>query len=203
MLVRKQIEAYAEKAGRIAYTVLGLDSPYSIAFIDDPTISEDARLDTQKNEVQINLALLEPFSTETMPGPSDMTEKQEKVYENYRHMMKVYYLVYHEMRHLYQKRAVEAYQINKMLGGGHIIPPLESDKKCALWLSEMTTPGSEQDIEEDANDFAYYLTNRFPANLPMARTSRRLAAIKRKYDKVEITEDGAVDDTADEAVDKQ
>ena len=189
MLEREQIEACAKKAGRIAYTVLGLDCPYSITFISDPTIPEDARLDTQKNEVQINLALLKPFSTEVMPASEDMTKEDKQVDEDYRHMMKVYSLVYHEMRHLYQKRAVEAYLINKKLGGGRTIPALESDKKCALWLSEMQTSGPNQDIEEDAEDFAYYLTNRFPAQLPMARTNRRLAAMKRKYDKVEIPED--------------
>ena len=44
----------------------------------------------------------------------------------------------------------------------------------------------KQDIEADANDFAYYLSNRYPIRLPMLRTSRRLGAFKRKYDKVEI-----------------
>ena len=189
MLERERIEACAKKAGRIAYTVLGLDCPYSIAFINDPSIPEDARLDTQKNEVQINLALLKPFSTEVMPSLELKTEEDRQLDEDYRHMMKIYSLVYHEMRHLYQKRAVEAYLINKKLGGGRTVPALESDKKCALWLSEMQNQGSDQDIEEDAEDFAYYLTNRFPANLPLQRTNRRLAAMKRKYDKVEIPED--------------
>ena len=109
--------------------------------------------------------------------------------ENYRHTMKVYSLLYHEMRHLYQKRAVEAYMINRSLGGGRTVPALESDKKCALWLSEMRAPAPDQDIEEDAEDFAYYLSNRHPIQLPMLRTSRRLAAMKRKYDKIEIPEE--------------
>ena len=56
MLDNDRIKAAAEKAARVAYTVLGLDCPYSVAFINDPDISEDARLDTQKNEVQLNLA---------------------------------------------------------------------------------------------------------------------------------------------------
>ena len=46
----------------------------------------------------------------------------------------------------------------------------------------------QPDIEADANDFAYYLSNRYPIQLPMQRTSRRLGAMKRKYDKVEIPE---------------
>ncbi len=53
MLDNDRIKAAAEKAARVAYTVLGLDCPYSVAFINDPDISEDARLDTQKNEVQL------------------------------------------------------------------------------------------------------------------------------------------------------
>ena len=113
------------------------------------------------------------------------TEEDQTLDENYRHMMKVYSLVYHEMRHLYQKQAVNIYAINKKLGG-KTLPQPESDKKCALWLSEMKDPGPNQDIEADADDFAYYLTNRYPVKLTMARTSRRLGAMKRKYDKVEI-----------------
>ncbi len=187
MLDNDRIKAAAEKAARVAYTVLGLDCPYSVAFINDPDISEDARLDTQKNEVQLNLALLEPFSTDVMPSPEPMTEEEKQLDEDYRHLMKIYSLVYHEMRHLYQKQAVNAYAINKKLG--RTTPALESDKKCALWLKEMKAPAPGQDIEADANDFAYYLTNRFPANLPLQRTNRRIGAMKRKYDKVEIPED--------------
>ena len=186
MLDINKIEVCARKAARVAYAVLDLDCPYSVAFIDVPDIEEDALLDTEKNEVLINLALLEPFSTDVMPSPELRTEEDRIVDENYRHMMKIFSLVYHEMRHLYQKQVVNAYCINKMLGGGRTIPQPESDKKCALWLEEMKDPGPDQDIEEDANDFAYYLTNRFPMQLPMLRTSRRLAAMKRKYDKVEI-----------------
>ena len=66
--------------------------------------------------------------------------------------------------------------------------PLESDKKCELWLKEMQEDGEDQDIEGDSDDFAYYLTNRYPVELPMTRTNRRLGVMKRKYDKVEITE---------------
>ena len=187
MLDNDHIKACAKKAARVAYAVLGLDCHYSIVFIHEPTIQEDARLDTTKNEIQINLALLKPFSTEAMPCSDDLKEEEKQIDENYRHIMKIFYLVYHEMRHIYQKRAVEAYLINQRLGGS-VLRPLESDKKCALWLSEMQAPGPNQDIEEDADDFAYYLTNRYPVQLPMLRTNRRLAAMKRKYDKMEIEE---------------
>lgn len=186
MLDNDRIKAAAEKAARVAYTVLGLDCPYSVAFINNPDIPEDALLDTQGNVIEINLALLEPFSTDVMPSTEPMTEEEKQLDEDYRHLMKIYSLVYHEMRHLYQKQAVNAYAINKKLGGGRTVPSLESDKKCALWLKEMKEPGPDQDIEADANDFAYYLTNRFPANLPLQRTNRRIGAMKRKYDKVEI-----------------
>ena len=92
------------------------------------------------------------------------------------------------MRHLYQKRVVEAYTINKKLGG-RLVPQPESDKKCELWLAEMKNPAPNQDIEEDANDFAYYLSNRYPIELPMLRTSRRLGVMKRRYNKVGIPKD--------------
>ena len=117
MLDNDRIKAAADKAAKVAYTVLGLDCPYSVALINDLSIPEDARLDTQRNEIQLNLALLEPFSTDVMPSGELKTEEDKRVDEDYRHLMKVYSLVYHEMRHLYQKQAVNAYLINKKLGG--------------------------------------------------------------------------------------
>ena len=74
--------------------------------------------------------------------------------------------------------------------GAKSIKLLESDKKCSLWEQELQQDilgeGEGTEIEADANDFAYYLTNRYPSNLPMLQTNRRLGAMKRKYDKVEI-----------------
>ena len=202
MLDNDRIKAAADKAAKVAYTVLGLDCPYSVALINDLSIPEDARLDTQRNEIQLNLALLEPFSTDVMPSGELKTEEDKRVDEDYRHLMKVYSLVYHEMRHLYQKQAVNGYLINKKLGG-RMAPHLESDKKCELWLKEMKAPGPDQDIEDDANDFAYYLTNRFPANLPLQRTNRRIGAMKRKYDKVAIPEDEKKSFTIDTSMNGQ
>ena len=183
MLDEIRIKATAEKAAAIAHSFLGLDCPYSIALIDKPGIAEDALLDTQQNEIQINLALLKPFSAEEMPSMEPRTEEEREQLENYRHMMKVNYLVFHEMRHLYQKKTVEAYMINQSLGA-KLVPQLESDKKCQLWLEGLKDGVGE--VEEDANDFAYYLTNRYPIQRPMVQKSRRLAAMKRKYDKVPI-----------------
>ena len=186
MLDKKQILATAEKAAASAYRVLGLDCPYSVTLIDNPSITEDALLDTQKNEIQINIALLEPFSPEVMPTRLLNTEEDREIDENYRHIMKINYLAFHEMRHLYQIKTVGIYLINQSMGGKVIHQP-ESDKKCKLWLEWLKTGGGE--VEEDANDFAYYLTNRYPASLPMLTKSRRLAAIKRKYDKVPIPDE--------------
>jgi len=189
MLDRDRIENEARKAAVVAHTVLGLSHEYSVILIDDPSVPEDARFDTTKNEIQINLDRLKPFSVdEAGTGRIDLSEEDKLIDENYRHLLKICYLVFHEMRHLYQKEAVLIYTINKKLGG-HSLPPLESDKKAALWLEEMkdeNIPPEEQDIEADANDFAYYLTNRYPIQLPMARTNKRIGAMKRKYDKIPI-----------------
>ena len=181
MLTENQILLYAKKAADIAYTFLNLDCPYSVTLIHDPSIQEDALLDTQKNEIQVNLALLRPFSAEEMP----ISGEDQGLMENYRHMMKLNYLVFHEMRHLYQKQVVAAYTINQSMGG-KLVPQPESDKKCALWLEGLKDGKGE--VEEDANDFAYYLTNRYPLQRPMVEKSRRLAAIKRKYDKIAVPE---------------
>lgn len=200
MLDRDHIENIARKAAYVACKVLGLDQcgcRYSVALIDDPTISEDGLLDTQGNIIQLNLATLRPFPPESMPAPDVKTDEDRALDEDYRYMMKICYVVYHEMRHLYQKRAVEIYELNRFMGSSSF-KPLESSKKCELWKQEMQgyelgvqgilADGEEIDIEADANDFAYYLSNRYPIQLPMQRTSRRLGAMKRKYDKVEVPE---------------
>ena len=193
MLKRNQIEYIAYDAAHVAYSVLGLDCKYSINFIEEPEMQFDGFLDTDNNIINLNLCVLTPFSHEAVP-PSipveDMSPEELEIDENYRHSMKIYSVVYHEMRHLYQKRAVEIYTINQFLGGG--IKPLESKKKCELWAQELKIyvlgEGSGTDVEADADDFAYYLSNRHPIKLPMMRTNRRLAAMKRKYDKVELPE---------------
>ena len=192
MLNKKQIEKAAKKAGEVAYSVLGLECKYTIVLINDPEVPEDARLDTTKNEIQINLAQLEPFSPEAAGiAGKNLSDEAKLCDEDYRHFLKICYLVFHEMRHIYQKEAATVYMINKMLGS-HSIPPLEPDKKAAQWLDEMmadnNTPPGSRDTEADANDFAYYLTNRYPLQLRTAQTNRRIGAMKRKYDKIPIPE---------------
>ena len=176
-----KIESIAKEAAVVAYTVLGLDCDYSVSLIDDPTIIEDGLFDTKDNIIMLNLARLEPFP----PGTLIIEMEDPDQDEDFRLVMKICYIIFHEMRHRYQKRAVEIYTLNKMLGG-KMFKPLESDKKCELWLKEMQETGETTDIEEDCDDFAYYLTSRYPIELPMTRTNKRLGVMKRKYDKVEI-----------------
>lgn len=178
MLNRNQIKKAARKAGMVAYAILGLECDYSIRLIDDQNNPLDAQLDTSKIEIQINLAKLEPFPPE-IAGTED---------EDYRHLLKICYLVFHEMRHIYQIQAVNVYIINKRLGS-HMLRPLESDKKAVLWLKEMKDsriPPESSDTETDANAFAYYLTNRYPISLKMAQTNKRIGIMKRKYDRIPL-----------------
>ena len=182
-----RIELIAKKASAVAYTVLGLDCDYSVSLIDDPSIIEDGLFNTKDNIIMLNLAQLEPF----LPGATIVEIEDPALDEAFRLVMKICYIVFYEMRHLYQKRAVKIYTLNKMMGS-KMIKLLESDRKCELWIEGMQIAeknadiDEEPDIEEDCDDFAYYLTNRYPIELPMTRTNRRLGAMKRKYDKVEI-----------------
>ena len=191
MLTPDKISNAAKNAAYVAYTVLGLDCPYSVEFISKPELPFDGLLSHKENSIQLNLSHLEPFSQSVMPAGDLKSEEDYELDENYRHTMKICSVVFHEMRHLYQKRAVEIYHVNRFLGAKSI-KPLESEKKCSLWEQELQQyilgEGEGTDIEADANDFAYYLTNRYPSNLPMLQTNRRLGAMKRKYDKVEIPE---------------
>ena len=106
MLDNARIENCANKAAYIAHKVLGLDCSYSIALINDPTLTVDGQLDTQENVIQINLATLKPFPPDSMVGQDEeMSEEDLRIDEDYRHILKVCVVVFHEMRHLYQKMA--------------------------------------------------------------------------------------------------
>ena len=187
MLNQQQIETIAKNAAHVAYKVLGLTCPYTVELINDPSINEDGLLDTQENRILLNLAKLEAFPPSSFVSPPE----DEELDADYRLMLKTCYVVFHEMRHLYQKQAVLAYSIYKRLGGGFPLP--ESVKKCELWLSEMKEGGPGEDaevregeLESDADDFAYYLTTGYPSVLPLYRTNRRIGAFKRKYDKEKV-----------------
>lgn len=73
----------------------------------------------------------------------------------------------------------------------------ESDKTCALWEQELASytlgEGEGTDIEADAEAFAWYLLHRYPVQIEIKRSCRRISVLKRKYDKVEIAEPAAPD----------
>ena len=100
------------------------------------------------------------------------------------------FITYHEVRHLYQVWAVHVYTVNKLYGGTIAKLP-ESKKKCELWAEELASYQLDElrewDIEADADAFAYYLLHRYPLCTEMPITDRRLGALKRKYNKIEIT----------------
>lgn len=185
MLTNNQILHIATTAADVAAAVLGVeDFKYSVGLINDPAFTEDALFNTQENKVLINMAQLHPFPQECAESAS----------ENVRLVFKVIYLTYHEMRHAYQKKALEIYTINQMLGSG-TLPMVESKKKCELWLSEMKGNPSdpfqvggtiESDCEQDAEAFAWYLLSRSPIRIPLTRTNKHIGIMKRKYDKVEV-----------------
>ena len=189
---RAQIEDLAYRAAKVAYTVLGLDDEYSVVLYEKPDMPNDAYFNTYKNEIQINLSQLKPFPENAFSDIDDSSSDNHQFpSEDERLHLKICFLVFHEMRHMYQKKVINVYSINEKMGG-HVIPPLESDNKAALWLEEMkegcTIPPEARDVEADADAFAYYLTNRYPVERPMAQTNRRIGAMKRKYNKVQIPE---------------
>ena len=109
MLTPERITTVAKNAAHVAYTVLGLDCPYSVQIIDRRELPFDCLLRDRDNTIQLNLSHLEPFSQSVMPASDLKTEEDYELDENYRHTMKICSVVFHEMRHLYKKRAVEIY----------------------------------------------------------------------------------------------
>ena len=188
----EQIGKLAERAAKVAHMILGLEDEYSVILYEKPEMPGDAYFNTYQNEIQINLSQLKPFPEEAFCDiDGNSSEDHQIPDEDARLHLKICFLVFHEMRHMYQKKVINVYSINKRMGG-HVIPPLESDKKAALWLEEMkdgcTIPSDKRDVEADADAFAYYLTNRYPTERPMALTNRRIGAMKRKYNKFSILE---------------
>lgn len=147
---------------------------YSVVLVDRPDAAEDGYFNTKENEIQINAATIKPF-----PGDGS---------EEIRLVMSICYVVYHEMRHFYQKRAVEAYVINQMFGSGSV-PMLENKKRCEKWLAEMGEGGVPDDVEEDADAFADYLISRWPypgVIIEKKVNTSKVAGMKRRYDKVAL-----------------
>ena len=98
MLTPERITTVSKNAAHVAYTVLGLDCPYSVEIIDRRELPFDGLLRDRDNTIQLNLSHLEPFSQSVMP-PSDLkTEEDYELDENYRHTMKICSVVFHEMR---------------------------------------------------------------------------------------------------------
>ena len=54
--------------------------------------------------------------------------------------------------------------------------------------SPLTLYEKPQRHEEDADAFANYLIHRYPTAIPMKTTNRRMGALKRKYDKKEVSQ---------------
>ena len=187
MLDNAGIRHVAVLAARVAFDILGLaenSSAYSIELIDEPSISEDVLTSVSKKIIFINLPQLEPFPVETVPVSDLGTDEDKFYYENYRYILKICYSVFYVVRRIYQRRAVEIYINNR--SADHMIMPLENEIRCRQWLKEMENPELAHDIEEDADDFAYYLTNRFPIERESYETDRSLMEFKKKYDSIPI-----------------
>lgn len=191
MIDQSLLEKVVIRSAKVAALFLGIGITYSVRVINDSSLIQDGLFGADGNEICINIARLEPYPQSALPLRSKSpTEEEKKSNEDIRYALRATYIVFHEMRHLYQKRAVEAYAINRMLGGGRSIPPLENDKKCALWEQELKEyklgSAENTDIEADAETFATYLIHRYPVKIEMKQSSRRMGAMKRKYDRKEI-----------------
>ena len=186
-----QIVHVAKKAAAFAARVLPVTVTYTVELINDPSITEDGLLDTHERKIILNLAQLRPFTVDSFvdrPGtpPENMLTPDQK--EKWGMILKICSLTFHEMRHLYQVTEVRAYTLNKAYG--RLVPQHESIDKCERWLKELTTYKLNEnectEVEKDADDFAYYMSNRYPFVNELLKTNRRIGAFKRKYDKVLI-----------------
>ena len=192
MIDHDKLKRVAERAAKVAEYLLGIQLPYSVSLINDSSHIQDGLFGTERNEIKINLTALEPYPPESLPIQSvNPTDEEIQQNEFARYALKTVYIVFHEMRHLYQIQAVSAYALNLFMGGGIKLP--ESAKKCSQWQKELETYNLNEsagtDIEEDAEAFATYLIHRYPVNIKMRMTNRRIGGIKRKYDKINLIEE--------------
>ena len=165
-----QIKSMAEDAAYIAKSILQIGwIDHSITLIDKPRIKYDALINLQTNEIQINLGKLKPLPENCFKNTCTV---------KYRLLLAIYEDVYHEVRHSYQKLAIQAYYEEWPF-------QFENKETCMLWLKDLNTEKSEI-CEADANDFAYYLVHRFPIRKPMVTRNRKLNRLKKRYDMIDL-----------------
>ena len=179
MIDNTVIEKCAKDAARIADAILELGWDYTIILINDPHNPSVGTLDLVTDEIAINLAVLKPYPVETLSHLCDVPEDAE----DFALLLKVYFVVYHEMRHLYQKLALELYAYYKT---DTSVELLESPETCERWLAAINHQNVKSEAEVDADCFAAYLIARFPIQKQIKGSDERTAEFKRRYDKIEI-----------------
>lgn len=220
MLNRTQIEHIAVTASQTAYHILGLECEYSIELFEDPNTNDDGRMDMLDNVVMLNLAVLKPHRmyddfdesakkllSEYAAAKGLTPEQKTLCQENFDHAMYVQFVVYHEMRHLYQVEVLRNYMFNNFFGEKSEPQP-ESDRTCELWLREMWNYGEEEprcdrgnatnapaveqptlDIEADADAFAIYLLQRTYRAHGGSTTNHKITKMKRRYNRIPLPQD--------------
>ena len=118
------------------------------------TTNSNTNLNTT-HDTNLNTNTNSNTKTKTNHNPGDYEERDEERKseeepsdEDYLHALRVCYVTYHEMRHLYQKCAVEVFRVNKLMGG-KVLEPLESDRKCEIWEREMTRAGENKEKNKE------------------------------------------------------
>lgn len=154
MLSFDQMRFIAGKSAAAAASVLGLQElqktssfSYSVLIIHDPS-APASQLHAEDHVIELNTAVLTPFPKTLVPLPPDAADVEQESNRQLRLALKVSYLVYREMRHLYQKLAVEIYTTNKLMNWDtYTLPMLESEAVCEAWRrdfleKELTDPFS-------------------------------------------------------------
>ena len=178
------------QAKEIAEHVIGLPKSFSatLRYIEDPALTQDGLYDRVRNEIHLNLAKLEPFPyDELYPGKDEKdlsSEQRSKLY-----LLKLAFVIFHEVRHSYQNYAINMYELNEM-AEEEIVDEPEDYFVTQQWKLESESYDMDKAdnyaIEKDANCFATYLLYRWPIKRELRAKGDLIEKMKEQYDCIPI-----------------
>ena len=191
------IARWVESAMYVADTVLGLKSYMTTEYISNTSLPFDGICQASEGGLStliINEPMITPMPVEmigTQESYAALPKAEKAAVDKMLFIMKICYIVFHEMRHVYQRDVVHAFTANP---AGRKMP--ESAETCGLWKSELdkcTALESRSEVlEQDAEDFACYMISRYPESMPVNKADWYLK-LAEKYDRVKIPPQEMID----------
>lgn len=192
LLKHVEFEIWVEAALYVSLKVLGMEHMYNMIDVEyshDPNTKFDAlwrRTVIGCDSIIINKSIIIPFPISAfydMNCVLGASEEGKRHMVKFAYIMKICYLVYHEVRHIYQACAADPHHTS-------IDEPERTRKAWAKAMNSCKNDINNRSLilEKDADDFAFYLSSRFPEDLGIEDIAKFKEYID-KYDRVSIPDE--------------